>query len=504
MSVPFPEYEDFDATGLAALVRSGEVRPVELLDAAADRIERLDPVVNAVVSRRFEAARDSLGSVPLDGPFGGVPFLIKDLTPELGEPVTYGSVFFRDYVGEVTPEIVHRFRRAGLVSLGRTNAPEFGLLPTTEPVLNGPTRNPWDLERSTGGSSGGAAAAVAAGMVPMAHASDGGGSIRIPASACGLFGLKPTRGRVPTFPASASDHLSSSLCLSRSVRDTARLLDAVAGAVPGSRFVAPPHEGSFASSVDTDPPPLRVGVVADGFDGAPLHPDCRAAVVETAGLLEGLGHQVTEVAAPVDQQAVAEAFLVVWAAMQHASFLFILEVVAQRPGGSAARRALGDRLSMRALGRYMARSVEDDPFEPFTWRLFEEALRHGPGHALLAEAALQDATYQLAGFFASHDVLLTATLAERPRRLGSFDQSLPLRDFEADLSRYVPFTPVANFAGMPAMSVPLHWTSGGIPIGSHFMAPAGSDGLLLSLAGQLERARPWFGRRPVLSPATAP
>jgi amidase len=493
---PFPEYEAHDATALAALVRAGEVSSSDLVEAAAARIARLNPPLNAVISTRLDAARREAERPPSDAPFGGVPHLIKDLAPEMGEPFTLGSVFFRNYRGDVTPEVILRFRRAGLISLGRTNTPEFGLLPTTEPALFGPTRNPWDLDHSAGGSSGGAAAAVAAGIVPMAHASDGGGSIRIPASACGLFGMKPTRGRIPLFPPVTSDYLSTSFCVSRSVRDSATLLDAVAGALPGARFTPTAPRAPYREHAAVDPPPLRVAFTIHDFDGNPVHPDCAAAVSNTVFLLEALGHRVEEAAPKLDGAAIADAFLTWWKAMPQAGFLQILDAVEQRTGGKALRRILGDARTMRAVARLDKRRAGKDPFEPFTLALVERAFELTPGDVLLASTTLQRAAYVLGQFLTEYDLLLSPTLGEPPKRIGEIDQSIPFDDLEEQLGRYVPFTPIANFTGSPAMSVPLAWNEAGLPIGSHFIGPHGGEAVLFQLAGQLERAHPWFARRP--------
>jgi len=493
---PFPEYETNDATALAALVRAGQVTASELVEAAATRIERRNPALNAVISLRLAAARREAATRSGDAPFAGVPFLIKDLTPEAGEPLTLGSVFFRNYRADVTAEVVLRFRRTGLISLGRTNTPEFGLLPTTEPTLHGPTRNPWALDHSAGGSSGGAAAAVAAGIVPMAHASDGGGSIRIPASACGLFGMKPTRGRVPLAPPSPSDFVSTSFCVSRSVRDSAALLDAVGVPVPGARYAPSPPRSPFRQHAAADPPPLRVAFTVHDFTGERVHPDCVAAVSNTVVLLEALGHQVEEARPRLDGDAMADAFLAWWKAMPQAGFLQILDEVEKRTGGKAMRRILGDFRTMKALARIDRRRAGMDPFEPFTWALVERANELTPGELLLATTALQEASYTLGEFLGGYDVLLTPTLGEPPKPLGEIDQSKDFDELETQLGRYVPFTPIANFSGFPAMSVPLAWNDAGLPIGSHFIGRDGDEATLFQLAGQLERAQPWADRRP--------
>jgi amidase len=500
---PLPDYEQHDATGLAALVAGSEIKATELVEAAIERIERRNPSINAVVSTRFDAALKEAAAVDAghavpDAPFSGVPWLVKDLTPELGEPLTLGSVFFRDWIGDTTPEIIHRFRRSGVISLGRTNTPEFGLLPTTEPVLHGPTRNPWDLDHSAGGSSGGAAAAVASGIVPFAHASDGGGSIRIPASACGLFGLKPSRGRTPLYPPTSSDFVSISFCVSRSVRDSARLLDAVRGHVPGARYTPSPPERPYVQDAAEDPRKLRVAFTVHDFDGRPVHPECAGAVSNTVFLLEELGHDVEEATPQLDKGVTVDAFLAWWKAMPQAGFLQILDAVQQRKGGRALRRLLGDMRTMRAVARLDRRRSGLDAFEPFTWKLIERAMDMTPGELLLSTDRLQAASYDLAEFLDDYDVLLTPTLGAPPVLIGELDQTKPFDDFEDDLSRYVPFTPVANFAGVPAMSLPLAWSSDGMPVGTHFFGRHGDEATLFQLAGQLERAHPWFHRRPPL------
>ncbi len=515
MPDPFPEYEQHDAVALAGLVRSGEMTATEIVETAIHRLETRNPAINAVVSFRLDAARadaaradaaradaarvDAAQSNPGssgDAPLAGVPFLIKDLTPEKGEPVSYGSVFFRDFVGDVTPESILRFRRAGLISLGRTNTPEFGLLPTTEPVLHGPTRNPWSLEHSAGGSSGGSAAAVAAGIVPMAHASDGGGSIRIPASACGLFGLKPTRGRIPARPASASDHLSVSFAVSRSVRDSAALLDAMAGPLPGSPLLPMPPTGRWSDVLGEDPPPLRIAVTRHTLDGTPVHPECASAVLDTADLLESLGHRVEEAQPDLDGLTVTEAFLAWWKALPEAAFRAILATAEQQPGGRALRRLLGDLRAMRTISRLDRRRSGDPSFEPFTWALVERSIDMTPGELLNATAVLQEATYTLGEFLTGYDLWLTPTLGEPVKRIGELDQTQPFDEFEEALGRYVPFTPLANFAGLPACSVPLGHDRSGLPIGSHFVGRHGDEATLLQLSAQLERARPWAHLRP--------
>ncbi len=500
----FPEYERFDAVGLAELVRAGEVHPVELVDAAIARAERLDPLINAIVSRRFAAARAEAAAAPA-GPFAGVPTLVKDLALEAGEPVSFGSVFFRAYRGAFTEEFMERFRRTGLVRLGRTNTPEFGLLPTTEPRLHGPTRNPWDLGRSAGGSSGGAAAAVAAGIVPLAHGSDGGGSIRIPASACGVFGLKPSRGRIPRRPPSPADYLSVELGLARSVRDLAVLLDAVAGPTPGEQYWAPPPRGTFRDAADRDPAPLRVAFTVRDLRGEPVHPECAAAVRDVAVLLESLGHEVVEAAPEVDFAAMAEAFLDVWASLAADVFRLVLEAASADAKVRRLRAVLGDLRTMRIVAALDRRRSGLPAFEPFTWELAERSFRHTQADLDAARLTLADVATRFGDHLEDHDVFLSPVLGAPPLPLGAIDQRRSWEDLVELLFRYVAFTPPANFSGLPAMSVPLAWSETGLPIGVHFMARLGDEETLLSLAGQLERARPWAGRRPPVAAAgTAP
>lgn len=497
MTDPFADYVDHDAVGLADLVRTGAVAPAELVAAAIGRIEALNPAVNAVVTQEFERAMARARSPLPDGPFRGVPFLIKDLAVIEGEPVSFGSVFFRDFQADLTDELMHRIATSGVVPLGRTNTSEFGLLPTTEPVLHGPTRNPWHLDHSAGGSSGGAAAAVASGMVPIAHASDGGGSIRIPASACGVFGLKPSRGRMPQRPRSSHDGLVAPLAVSRSVRDSAVLLDHLAGPVPGDLWWAPaPAAESFAAAAGVDPGRLRVAYSVHDFRGVPVHPDCAAAVLSTATLLESLGHDVVEASPTIDAETMAVAFLKVWASFADTVFRLILDEVDKRPLGRAFHRVAGDWLSMRTLAKFDERKSGHPAFEPFTWAMAKRARRETPGGLAVAQGVLQGISYTMAEFLADYDVLVTPVLGTPPVRVGEIDQDMAFDDLVAQLVGYVAFTPVANFCGLPAMSVPLHRNADGLPIGTHIMGRFGEDDTLVSLAGQLERARPWWNDRP--------
>jgi amidase len=463
-----------DALGQAAAVRRGDVTPGELVEGVIRRIERVNPRLNAVVTPMFEQARAAARAVLPEGPFRGVPFLLKDLMAAYaGVPMTAGSEFLRDVVPDHDGELVARHKRAGLVIAGKTNTPEMGLVPTTEPRLFGPARNPWDPTRSTGGSSGGSAAAVAAGIVAFAHGNDGGGSIRIPASCCGLFGLKPSRGRNPLGP-DVGDVLGGLACdhaMTRSVRDSAALLDATAGPDVGDPYAAPAPARPFLAEVGAPPGRLRIGFTVTAPTGVPIHPDCVAAVRDVAALCADLGHEVVEASPEADGQEVLRAFMTVYAT-GHASLM------------DAASRATGRRLV-------------PEHFEPTTWAIYEMGREvRGPDY-LLAVMALQRLGRATGRFHLRHDLWLTPTIAEPPAPLGSFDA--PADDPFAPMLRaaaYVPFTALANATGQPAMSVPLVWNAAGLPIGLHFVARLGDEATLFRLAAQLEAARPWAARRP--------
>ena len=467
-----------DATAQADLVRRREVQPRELVEAAIARVERLNPTLNAVVTPMFEDALERASGPLPDGPFTGVPFVLKDLTAQqAGVRYTEGSAFLADNVSTQDQELVLRQRRAGLVVVGKTNAPEFGILPTTEPRLFGATRNPWDTGRTPGGSSGGTAAAVAAGMVPMGHANDGGGSIRIPASCCGLFGLKPTRARNPLGPA-LGDALNGLVCehaLARSVRDSAALLDATCGPDAGDPYWAPPPARPYLEEVGADPGRLRIAVTTAAATGVPVHEDCVRAVWESARLCEELGHEVFEFTpTDLDGSRLSDAFLTLYLS------------------GAAA--------SISAWALQTGRTPTPADFEPLTWAMREAGLSRSPADYLLAVGELQLFSRQAARWFAGFDVWLTPVLAEPPLPLGTFDapEDQPLLPL-IRAGAWVPFTPIANITGQPAMSVPLHWNGAGLPVGSQFVGRFGDEATLFRLAAQLESARPWAGRRPPVS-----
>ncbi|MFQ5915688.1 MAG: amidase [Nitrospinota bacterium] len=466
-----------DAIDQAGLVRKREVTALELVEAAIGRIERLNPALNAVVTPMYEHAREvAAGPVP-DGPFAGVPFLLKDFLAEYaGVRFTEGTAFLRDYVPDEDSELVKRYKRAGLIVVGKTNTPELAIGATTEPRLFGPTHNPWDTTRTPGGSSGGSAAAVAAGMVPMAHGNDAGGSIRIPASCCGVFGLKPTRARNPLGPhyGDLFSGLVAEHALTRSVRDSAALLDATSGPDLGDPYWAPPPARPFLREVSADPGRLRIAFITQAPLGTEVHPDCVAAVRDAARLCSELGHEVVEAAPSVDGERLWQAFTTVLCA----GFSWAVEDWARRTGRTPAA----------------------DFFEPFVWGFTERGRRISAPDYLLALQDLQRLTRDIARFFADYDAWLTPTLGEPPAPLGTFsfsgDDPLELRRRVAAFS---PFTYVSNVTGQPAMSVPLYWNGDGLPVGTHFLGRFGEEAILFRLASQLEAARPWGGRRPPVS-----
>ncbi len=471
------ELISFDATGLAELVRKKEVKAIELVEASIERIERLNPELNAVVTPMFDQAREGAAAHRIEGPFSGVPFLLKDLgAPYTGVRMTMGSAFTKDFVPDHDSELVTRLKRAGLIILGKTNTPELGILPTTEPRLFGPCRNPWNLDRTAGGSSGGAAAAVAARFVPMAHGNDGGGSIRIPASCCGLFGLKPTRARNPLGPdfGDIFSGLVADHALTLSVRDSAALLDATSGPDIGDPYWAPPPARPFLQEVGVDPGRLRIAFTTKTPTGIKVHEDCVTAVQDAVRLCEDLGHELTEASLEIPGEMVTHAFMVIWSA--------------------------GCAWTIDGIGLVTGRRPTQEQFEPLTWALYEMGRQQSASTYLLSLSFLQRVARNIAQFFQKYDVLLTPTLAEPPVPLGTFD-SLPenplqgLRRAEA----FVPFTPICNATGQPAMSVPLYWNAEGLPVGVHFIGRFGDEATLFRLAAQLESARPWIGRHPNLS-----
>jgi amidase len=477
LMVKMDEFSSLDATALAALVRKRQVKAIELVDAAIERIERLNPRLNAVVTPMYELARAAaIGKLP-KGPFAGVPYLLKDLgAPYVGVRMTMASAFMRDFIPDHDSELVARLKRAGLIIVGKTNTPELGILPTTEPHLFGASHNPWDINRTPGGSSGGSAAAVAARFVPMAHGNDGGGSIRIPASCCGLFGLKPTRARNPLGPdfGDIFSGLVADHALTRSVRDSAALLDATAGPDVGDPYWAPPPARPFLQEVGADPGRLRIAFTMTTPTGAKVHSDCLSAVQDAAGLCANLGHVVVEATPEVNGELVTQAFMVLWSA--------------------------GCAWTIDGLGLATGQTPSRDQFEPLTWALYDMGRQQSATSYLLSLTFLQKVARNIAQFFLKYDVWLTPTLSEPPVPLGTFD-SLPENPLQGlrRAETFTPFTPICNATGQPAMSVPLYWNAEGLPVGVHFVGRFGEEGKLFRFAAQLESARPWAGRHPPVS-----
>jgi amidase len=493
----FEEYQQHDGLGLAELVAGGEVAPAELLELARARAGAVNPRVNAIV-RGMDAEAEARVADPagLSGPFAGVPFLIKDLAQDYaGLPTSWGSRSLARIPAPVHATVVQRWLDAGLVIFGKTNTPEFGAKGITEPELFGPARNPWDLSRTPGGSSGGAAAAVAAGIVPVAGASDGGGSIRIPAACCGLFGLKAGRGLVPSGPGAGEglQGAASEGVISRSVRDSAAMLDLLAGPEPTSPYDAPRPAGKFADEVGADPGKLRIGFRVPSAINPNPHPEAQAAVAVAVTALTALGHEVEELPqAPFDDAALAKDFLITW--FVHLAWQ-VAEIKAATGCGDEAFEQ--DTLLVAALGRASS----------------------GVEHCGALERR-HDHVRRLAGFHQEYDLLLTPTLATPPPRIGEFELPKPAQLASSALLKvgaaglltrvnlvdkivaenlgWVPYTQLSNLTGRPAMSVPLHWTAGGLPLGVQFVAAPGDEGQLLRLASQLEQAHPWAERRPPL------
>jgi amidase len=463
-----------DATDQALLVANGQAKPVELVQAAIDRIEKLNPTLNAVIWPLYERALEAATGPLPQGPFTGVPLLLKDLGAELaGTPFAEGTDFAGDYHSTEDQLLARRFEAMGFVVVGKTNTPEFGILPTTEPRRFGATHNPYDLGRTPGGSSGGSAAAVAAGLVPVAHANDGGGSIRIPASCCGLFGLKPTNGRVSLAPqyGDLMGGLVAEHVVSHSVRDSAAILDLTGRPAPGEPIPVPSPSIPFADALKRPPRPLKITMWLDAPTDVPVDPQCQEATRAAATLCEQLGHEVTEGKPFLDGNAFTQHFIACWAA--------------------------GNAWTALDWEARVGRASTQEDFEPLTWALIELGRGIDSAHYLASRQALQRATRQMAEYFGDVDVLLTPTLAEPPLPLGSFDS--PPDEPLAGLIRaasFVPFTPLYNVTGQPAMSVPLAETHDGLPLGVQFAARWGDEETLFSFAGQLEAAAPWKGRRP--------
>jgi amidase len=466
-----------DATAQAELVRTQAVTPLELVDAAISRVKTLNPQLNSVITPMFDLAR-AAAQLPLPlGPFTGVPYLLKDLQAAYeGVPMSAGSRWLRNFKPNGDSELVKRLKRAGLIVIGKTNTPEFGLLPTTEPDAFGATRNPWDGTRTPGGSSGGSAAAVAAGLVAFAHANDGGGSIRIPASCCGLFGLKPTRGRNPLGPhfGDIFSGLVVEHAVTRSVRDSAALLDATAGYDLGDPYIAPTPARPFVQELNTPPGKLRIAFTTQAHTGVPVHPDCSAAVQDAAQLCAELGHEVTEAAPQLHAEMLSKAFFTIWSA--------------------------GCAWTIDSYAFAAGRQPTDEEIEPLTRVMLALGRKRTAPEYLLAVQTLQIFARRIAQFMERYDLCLTPVLAEPPVPLGTFTPAP--EDDMAGMKRsglFAPFTAIQNMTGQPAMSVPLFWNEAGLPIGVQFAARYGDEATLFRLAAQLEAARPWADKHPPVS-----
>jgi len=475
-SFPYEEYARYDAVGLSELVRKKEVKPEELLDAAIARAEGINKRINAIVVKLYDEARKVIARGLPDGPFSGVPFLVKDLLFQMkGVECSSGSRFFLGYKPNQDDTVVQRYRKAGLVVFGRTHSPEFGLTAITDSVLHGVTSNPWNLERTAGGSSGGTAAAIAAGIVPMGSGNDGGGSIRIPASCCGLFGMKPTRARVPLGPDlfEASEGLVVAHALTRSVRDSAVLLDVTAGPERGDAYAAPPRVRPYGEEVEIAPGRLQVALATKVAPDQTVDPECRKAAENAARLCEELGHRVEDV---------SDRF------QKHFSWVDLR---------NAWHTALEANISAWIHGvlKQQQRELRKDDVEPVTREIIERGWRHKAFDLIGARKTFHRASRLMAEFQMDYDVILTPTLGQLPVPHGEISLSGTYEDYVGGLAAFQPFTPLANATGQPAMSVPLHWTDG-LPIGVHFLGRFGDEASLFRLAAQLEKAKPWSNKRP--------
>jgi len=466
----YKEYATYDATALAKLVRQKEVSPQELLETAIARAEKINPIVNAVVQKHYDLARAALKSGLPDGPLHGVPFLLKDISGSMAGTISsMGSKLFSDFVQTTDSTLVSRYKAAGLNIFGKTNTPEMGLAASTETALFGTTRNPWNLARTSGGSSGGTAAAVASGIVPVAHGSDGGGSIRIPASCCGLFGLKPTRARIPLGPLVGEGwgSMGTAHVLTRSVRDSALFLDISHGPAAGDPYFAPHFSGSYVEEVSNHPGALKIAVQKTPLSGVAVDPDCLEALDKSIHLLEKLGHQIHEVDPPGDP---AELGIASWT------------LVAANVYATLQKR-------VNDLGR----ELTDKDVEAVTWNAIKFATSLTPEAYPNALKVIHQLGRKMAQFHERFDILLSPTLAKPAVELGPQSMSNPDQDaYRKAILEFSPFTNIENMSGQPSMSVPLYWSKDNMPIGMMFSAAFGREDLLLRLAGQLEAELPWF------------
>lgn len=470
------DYAEYDALGLATLVRKGDVSAAELLNEAVTRAETAQKDLNCFSAMFPDVAKSQIADGLPDGPFAGVPMATKDLGFEIeGKPITNGSLAFKGNIATRNSVLCDRYKAAGLTLFGQTTSPEFGLTTTTESLLCGATVNPWDTTRTSGGSSGGASAAVAAGIIPMAHASDGGGSIRIPAGCTGLFGMKPSRGRTPMGPATTEGWNGQSTvhAVSRSVRDSAALLDATHGREIGSRYVAPEPESSFLSALDSDPAPLKIALWTTAPNGTTPDPDAQAGLDKTRKLLEELGHHVEEAGPVLDGELLGKSLMITVSA--------------------------AIAMVMEARGEVLGRELGPEDMEPVTARMVEFGNSIPMKELMKATQASITAGLQYEHFLVDggYDMILSPTMSRVPDKTGVL--SLNPADMDAytqAVTSFAPWCAISNQAGSPAMSVPLHWTDATLPIGMMFGARTGNEWELYQLAGQLERAAPWDHRRP--------
>ncbi len=477
--MPISEYGDLDGLGLAELVKKGEVSALELVEEAISRIEKFIPHLNAVVHKMYDHARElAQGPLP-EGSFPGVPFLLKDMTAHYtGTPTTHGCKFLENVKpSDFDTEIVKRFKSAGLITVGKTNTPELAISVTTEPTFRGPSRNPWSLEHTTGGSSGGSAAAVAARIVPIGHGGDGAGSLRIPGSCCGIVGFKPSRMLTPHGPGVSSvwESCCGEFVLSRTVRDSAYMLDEVAGQDPGAYYCSPSWKRPFRKEVESDPRPLKIACSTLPWGGRAAHPDCIAALGNASRLCEELGHSVEE------------------APLQVPGDLGLEEAYVGMMAIETAR-------DVEEFSELMDRKATADDFEPANWKFIRYGRSLSGTVSIRFKRILHKAARGIAPLFQDYDVYLTPTLRKPPVPIGEIDPRIPdWNEYAGIMGDFMGFTELFNIAGSSAVSLPLWWNDDNLPIGCQFVAKMGDDGLLLQLAAQLERAQPWSNRRPKFS-----
>jgi len=473
----FAEYREYDGLGIAELIRGRVVAAREVLEAAIGVAEAVNPHMNALSQKLYDLGFAAISRVDPSAPFAGVPFLLKDVSAMLkGARTTQGSRFFADAPPATSDTtLVERFKQAGVIIFGKTTTPELGLAPSTETSLTGATRNPWNLSLTAGGSSGGAAAAVAAGFAPLAHGSDGGGSIRIPASCCGLFGLKPTRARIPSGPLVGEGWggLSVHHVLSRSVRDSAAMLDATEGPADGDPYQVQRPERPYLEEVSAPPGRLKIALQRRPLSGAAVAPECESALEDAGRLMESLGHSVDEAQPSGD-----------WGELSHAMWVLVATNVS---------------LSLKRRASELGRSVSADDVDRVTWSAAEFSSTLDVEAYPAALASLHRQGRRMAAFHKSYDLVMSPTLAKPPPPLGLLrTDNHDLEAYSREVVAFMPFTQLFNMTGQPSMTVPLYWSAANVPIGVMFSAPFGGEATLFRVAGQLEAARPWFHRVPSL------